>query len=131
MSAATVENEVASAYDRLLAALVDGDSSALRRHLAPECQIIGPKGYRIGTEEWVSTHSDEVYQQVLLEVADSHVQHYGDIAVRCDLQRSECLFRGETITGLFRVLSVWARRAGAWQLTAIQYTAVTPEAARA
>lgn len=49
--------------------------------------------------------------------------------MRCDLQRSECLFHGETITGLFRVLNVWARTAEAWQLVGIQYTAVAPEAA--
>jgi hypothetical protein len=131
MSATTVENEVAYAHRRLLAALVEGDTSALRHHLAPDCQIVGPKGYRIGTEEWVSSHSEQVYQQVLLEVVDSHFQHYGDTAVRCDLQRSECLFRGETITGLFRVLNVWVRHDAAWRLTAIQYTAVAPEAAQA
>lgn len=131
MNAATVQNEVAQAHRRLLAALVDGDASALRRHLAPDCQIVGPKGYQIGTDEWVSSHSEQIYQQVLLEVVDSHVQHFGDSAVRSDLQRSECLFRGETINGLFRVLSVWVRHHGAWRLTAIQYTAVAPEAAPA
>ena len=131
MNATTVRHEVAQAHRRLLAALVDGDASALRRHLAPDCRIVGPKGYQIGTDEWVSSHSEQIYQQVLLETVDSHVQQFGDAAVRSDLQRSECLYQGQTIRGLFRVLSVWVRHDGAWRLTALQYTAVAPEAAPA
>jgi ketosteroid isomerase-like protein len=131
MNAGTIQTEVAQAHGRLLAALVDGDASALRRHLAPDCQIVGPKGYQIGTEEWVRSHSEQIYQQVALETVDSHVQHFGDTVVRSDLQRSECLYQGETITGLFRVLSVWVRHGGDWRLTALQYTAVAPEAAPA
>jgi ketosteroid isomerase-like protein len=44
VNATTVRNEAAQAHRRLLAALVDGDASALRGHLAPDCQIVGPRG---------------------------------------------------------------------------------------
>lgn len=125
---ATVTAELNDAHDDLLAALIDGDTAALRRLVAADCQIIGPKGYRIGRREWIDTHSSQVYTQVRLDLVESDAQVHGDVAIRCDLQRSECLYRGETIKGLYRVLNVWTRDQGQWQLAAIQYTAVAPEA---
>ncbi len=89
----------------------------------------GPKGFMIGKDEWIETHSAGIYQQILLEVEQSQVTAYDGLAVRCDLQRSECLFNGETISGLFRVLNVWRPTESHWQLVAIQYTAVSPEVA--
>lgn len=124
----TLSAQLSRAHDDLLAALIDGETAALRRLVAADCQIIGPKGYRIGRQEWIETHSSQVYQQVRLDLVESEVQLHGDVAIRCDLQRSECLYQGETISGLFRVLNVWTRQQGQWQLDAIQYTAVSPEA---
>ena len=133
MTTPTSTDPLASAYRQLLGALMEGDAGALRRLLAPDCIVVGPKGYRIDTDEWVQVHSDDVYQQILVESLDSQsVRHGGsaDTAVRCDLQYSECLFQGEAISGLFRVLTVWVRRHPGWTLAAIQYTAVTPNVAK-
>lgn len=120
--------ELDRAYDQLLAAL-GGDHDALQACVAERCQVIGPKGFRIGKAEWIASHSSDLYEQVSLESLDSETHFYGDTAVRSDLQRSECRFHGELITGLFRVLSAWTREDTGWQLVAIQYTALAPEAA--
>lgn len=126
--AATLTDQLDDAHEHLLTALIDGDTASLRDLVAPDCQIIGPKGYRIGRREWIETHSSQVYQQVRLDLVESEVQAHGDVAIRCDLQRSECRYQGETIKGVFRVLNVWIRNRDQWQLTAIQYTGVAPEA---
>lgn len=125
----SVVEEVAQAHRELLAALVEGDVVALGRLVADDCQIIGPKGFHIGKEEWVGTHSSAVYEQVLLEAVRSQTHQYGDTAVRSDLQRSECRYRGELIAGLYRVLNVWVNTAEGRRLAAVQYTAVSDEAA--
>ena len=125
-----ISEELAQAHRQVLGALVEGDRSTLEHLVSDDCQIVGPKGFMIGKDEWIGTHSEGVYEQVLLEVEQSQVTTYDGLAVRCDLQRSECLFHGETIAGLFRVLNVWRRAGASWQLVAIQYTAVSPEAAR-
>lgn len=124
-----LSEELTEAHRHVLDALVEGDQVTLERLVADDCQIIGPKGFMIGKDEWISTHSEQVYEQVLLEVEESQVATYEGLAVRCDLQRSECRFNGETIGGLFRVLNVWRRAPSSWQLVAIQYTSVAPEAA--
>lgn len=128
MSTNTIEQELDRAHEEVLDALRSGDRAALDRLITPDCQVVGPKGFCIGKEEWIAAHTEDVYVQVLLEVEESQVREYGDTAVRCDLQRSECLFQGSTIKGLFRVLNVWVRQQGQWRLAAIQYTAVAPEA---
>ena len=127
----SVVEEVTQAHRELLAALVEGDTVALNGLVADDCQIIGPKGFHIGKEEWVGTHSSQVYEQVLLEAIRSETRRYGDTAIRSDLQRSECRYRGELIAGLYRVLNVWVNSPAGWRLAAVQYTAVSDEAAAA
>jgi hypothetical protein len=124
-----IADQLAESHQRVLDALVDGDGESLDRLLAENCQIVGPKGFLISKRDWIEAHQAEIYEQVMLDVEHTELSVHDDVAVRCDLQRSECLFRGETITALFRVLNVWARADEAWQLVGIQYTAVAPEAA--
>lgn len=125
----SVLQDVTQAHRELLGALVEGDTDALETMIAEDCQIIGPKGFHIGKAEWVSAHSSAAHEQVLLEGVRSETRQYGDAAVRSDLQRSECLYQGELIAGLYRVLNVWMNTAHGWQLAAVQYTAVSNEAA--
>ena len=123
-----VADQLAESHQQVLDALVDGDRERLGRLVADDCQIAGPKGFLIGKEEWIDAHHSGVYDQVMLEVEHTELSVRDGCAIRCDLQRSECLFHGETIEGLYRVLNVWARADDAWQLAGIQYTAVAPEA---
>jgi hypothetical protein len=96
-----MSGELAQAPRQMLDALVGGDRASLEQLVAGDCQVIGPKGFMIGKDEWIETHSAGIYQQILLEVEQSQVTTYDGLAVRCDLQRSECLFHGENISGLF------------------------------
>jgi hypothetical protein len=121
-------SELDRAYRELLIAL-GGDTATLEQRVADRCTVIGPKGFLISKPEWIDAHSGHVYEQVALDSLERDVQVYGDTAVCVDLQHSECLFKGQLITGLFRVLSVWTRHESGWQLVAIQYTSVAPEAA--
>jgi hypothetical protein len=123
-----VADELAEAHSQVLDALVRNDAEVLDRLVADDCRIVGPKGFLIGKQEWIEAHSG-LYEQVLLEVEHTELSVRDECAVRVDLQRSECLFKGETIKGLFRVLNVWSRAGGTWRLVGIQYTAVAPEAA--
>jgi hypothetical protein len=125
----SIADRLAESHQQVLDALVDGDRERLGRLVADDCRIVGPKGFLIGKEEWIDAHHSGVYEQVLLQVEHTELTVRDGFAVRCDLQRSECLFRGETIKGLYRVLNVWAHADEGWQLVGIQYTAVAPEAA--
>lgn len=128
MTATDVETTIAHCQQALNEALVDGDAPALQRLVATDCRIIGPKGFVVATDEWIEVHSSGVYELVFLRTVESEVISYGDAAVRSDVQESKCIFHGEEISGLYRVLSVWVRQDTSWQLAAIQYTAMAAEA---
>jgi hypothetical protein len=126
--ATTTEPDLGTAYEEVVAGLWAGDQDLLRRRVARECRVVGPKGFLIGRDEWISSHDGQVFQMLSLETVESEVTGYDETATRLDLQRSECLFNGEHISGLFRVLSVWRSEPDGWQLRLIQYTAVSQEA---
>ncbi len=122
------DTDLGTAYEEVVAGLRTGDQDLLRQRVARECRVVGPKGFLIDRDEWISSHDGQVFRQLGLETVESDVSRYDGTATRLDLQRSECLFHGEHIAGLFRVLSVWRDEPAGWQLRLIQYTAVSPEA---
>src|SRR5689334_16623923 len=124
---ATLSDTIEAAQQRLNHALVTGDRVALAELVTGDCRIIGPKGYLVAKDEWIDVHSSGVYEQLLLRTVESELLPHGDTAIRSDVQQSECVYRGEYITGLFRVLNVWVHHSGHWQLAATQYTALPPD----
>jgi hypothetical protein len=124
MTTTALEDTIDRAQQRLNEALVDGDAATLTELVSPDCRIIGPKGFIVAKDEWINVHASGVYTQVLLHTVESELLPHGDTVIRSDIQQSECLYQGEHITGLFRVLSVWVRTSGHWQLAATQYTAL-------
>jgi hypothetical protein len=117
--------DLVGAYEEVVTGLRTGDQELLRKRVAEGCLIVGPKGYLIDRDEWISSHDGRVFRQLSLETLTSEVSEYERTATRLDLQRSECLFNGEHISGLFRVLSVWRDGPTGWQLRLIQYTAIS------
>jgi hypothetical protein len=128
MTTLTSEIELGQASQRLIEALIAGDLSALDQLVVGRCRIVGPKGYHISKRDWIQAHASDVYEQAALETVESDTVQYGGTAIPSDLQRSECLYRGEHITGLYRVMAVWVRNPQDWQLAALRYTTVSPEA---
>lgn len=120
--------DVVQAHGALARALLAKDEPALQALVSDRCRIIGPKGFHIAKQEWIQPHVDDVYELVSLDVRDSVIESFDSTTVVVDLQESVCIYRGERIEGLFRVISVWHREDTAWEVVALQYTAVSPEA---
>lgn len=59
-----VADQLAKSHQQVLDALVDGDRET-RRLVADDCQIVGPKGFLIGKEEWIDAYHSGVYDQVI------------------------------------------------------------------
>lgn len=119
---ASMEPSVHHAQEELIAALLRGDAQTLETLVAPDCRIIGPKGFVTAREEWIGTHQESTYTQVALENFETDMHIYGDAAIRWDVQHSVCRYHGETIEGQFNVTGVWIRNGDRWQLASLQYT---------
>ncbi len=119
-----METSVYDAREELVVALLRGDVHTLDTLVAPDCRIIGPKGFVTSRDEWIGVHQESAYTQVKLENIETDVRTYGDAAICWDVQRSVCLYQGQTIEGKFNVTGMWCRTDGRWQLVSLQYTSV-------
>jgi hypothetical protein len=116
---------IADLQRRVNEALVAGDAATLERLVAPDCQIVGPKGFMIGRDQWIKVRQGGYdYEQLFVRPIREHLVAYDNAAIRCDVIESACTFRGERIDGLFRVTQAWLTRGGRWQLAAVQYTSL-------
>ena len=114
------------AADSAHRALFAGDRESLDQLVAQGRQIIGPKGFQIAKDDWIHAHVDDVYELESLSILQTDGREWADSAVITDREQSACIFHGERIEGLFRVLSVWHRdESKHWRLEALQYTAAS------
>jgi hypothetical protein len=70
-------------------------------------------------------HQESEYEQVRFEPAETEIHTYDRAGIRFDVVESECMYKGENITGRFRVTQVWVFEREKWQLAAVQYTSVS------
>jgi uncharacterized protein (TIGR02246 family) len=119
-----MDSAIRTLQDRVNAALLKSDWQTLNDLVAPDARIVGPKGFIIGRDTWIGVHEESQYQQVRLETSETEVNTYDNAGVRFDVVDSECTYRGETITGRFRVSHTWVTDDGKWQLAAVQYTSL-------
>jgi hypothetical protein len=115
---------VRTLQDRVNAALLESDWETLNDLVAPDARIIGPKGFMIDRDEWIGVHQGSEYQQVRLQPTETDLCTYDRVSIRFDIVDSECLYKGETHSGRFRVIQVWVTDHDRWQLAAVQYTAL-------
>jgi Domain of unknown function (DUF4440) len=119
-----VKETVRSLQDRVNAALLESDWETLNDLVAPEARIIGPKGFMIDRDEWIGVHQGSEYQQVRLQPTETDLRTYDRAGIRVDIVDSECIYKGETHAGRFRVTQVWVSDHDRWQLAAVQYTSL-------
>ncbi|HEY1321724.1 MAG TPA: nuclear transport factor 2 family protein [Streptosporangiaceae bacterium] len=120
----TTTDTVRALQDQVNAALLGSDWETLNQLVSPDARIIGPKGFMIDRDTWVGVHQESHYEQVRLQPAETEVHAYGNAGIRIDVVDSECRYKGQTITGHFRVSQVWAADRERWQLVTVQYTSI-------
>jgi hypothetical protein len=113
---------VSALQEEVNTALLRSDGRTLDHLVAPAAAIIGPRGFTISRDEWISVHQSAGYRQVRLDTLEATVHAYDSAVIHCDVIDSECLYQGQTITGRFRVTHVWVTDQQRWQLAAVQYT---------
>jgi len=119
-----MQDTVHALQDQVNAALLGGDWETLNGLISPDAWIIGPKGFIIDRDTWIVVNKESGYHQVRLEPTETETHAYDNAGIRFDLVDSECRYKGETITGRFRVCQVWVTDHQRWQLAAVQYTSL-------
>ena len=113
--------EVRDLQDEFDRAELHADAAVLERLIADDFQSIGPKGFVLDKEQWISRHS--YFRYHALDTSEVDIRTYGDhTAIVRNVQRNRATHRDDEVALTVRVSQVWIRYEAAWRLVAIQFS---------
>jgi ketosteroid isomerase-like protein len=115
--------EVRDAEERLRAAMLTNDISALGDLLHDDLAFTGPDGAVVGKKDDLSAHAARRLRLTRLDLEDHQIQGDGSVAfvtVRATLAGT---FDGSPCDGSYRYTRTWRKTGGHWQIVAGRVTA--------
>jgi ketosteroid isomerase-like protein len=120
------DSNVRDLEDRLNEAIVQGDVATFDRLFADDFTHTSQDGTFRTRAEWLKGRVQGKSNYVSYEVADRQIRVYGETAVVTGLAKPSWREDdGSLASGKFRLLRVWVKRAGHWQVVAFQSTRIS------
>ena len=94
------------------------DDAALDRLLAGDFVGVGPVGFVLGRDQWLSRFGNGLENRAFA-VEDAQVRDYGTAAVVVAVLAQETSYRGADNSGRFRLTLVAVRTDGRWRLAGV------------
>src|SRR5262245_53814537 len=107
-------DDVAGREQAWLAAILAKDLVLLDSFLAEEFVYTASNHGRRNRQEWLDSIPE--YQFNRLELLDTTVDSYGDVAVVHARIRQDATLAGQVRVGVFLITDVWVRREGSWRV---------------
>jgi hypothetical protein len=125
MSREQAEQEVMHLADAWTNAELHGDTTLLERLLADDYIGIGPLGFLLTKQEWLSRHEagDLKYESFNLDEVKVRVYNT-DAAILTGRQAQQGAYRGNSLAGQFRITLVFVQQQGQWQLASLQLSSI-------
>ena len=119
------EQEVLRLADAWANAELRGDTTFLERILADDYIGIGPLGFILTKQEWLTRHEAGDLKYESFSVDEIKVRVYNnDAAVLTGRQVQNGAYRGNSIQAQFRTTLVFVRQQGQWQLASLQLSTI-------
>jgi|SRR5215212_2934712 len=110
------------------AAELRGDTTALGEILADDFVGVGPRGFTLTKEQWLSRHDTGSLEYESFGLDEVEVRLYGEAAVAVCRQRAEGVYEDENgrydINEQFRATLVFVRQGGSWLLAGLQLSPI-------
>lgn len=124
--------EVVRLAEAWATAELHGDTAFLENALADDFVGIGPLGFLLTRQEWLSRHQSGDLKYESFSLDEVKVRVYNDAAILIGRQAQKATYRGNSIPGQFRITLVFVQQ-GQWRLTNLQLSSIgqPPNFARA
>ena len=110
------------------AAELRGDTAFLKNTLADDFVGVGPRGFTLTREQWLSRHEAGNLKYESIELDEVEVRPYGDAAVAVCRQTTEGVYEDENgrydIHEQFRVTLIFVKQQGWWHLAGLQLSPI-------
>jgi len=110
------------------AAELRGDTSSIREILANDFIGVGPRGFMLTQDQWLSRHDTGSLRYESFGLDEVEVRPYGDAAVTVCRQSAVGVYEGENgrfdLNEQFRATLVFVKQDGHWWLASLQLSAI-------
>ena len=110
------------------AAELRGDTSSIREILANDFIGVGPRGFMLTQDQWLSRHDTGSLRYESFGLDEVEVRPYGDAAVTVCRQSAVGVYEGENgrfdLNEQFRATLVFVKQDGDWRLASLQLSPI-------
>jgi ketosteroid isomerase-like protein len=118
------EQEVARLADAWATAELRGDTAFLERTLADDFIGVGPLGFMLNKQEWLTRHQSGDLKYNALDLDEVTVRVYGETAVVIGRQVQSAAYRGNPIKAELRTTLVLVHQQGQWRLASLHLSPI-------
>src|SRR6266436_569591 len=116
MNQEQIEQEVLRLADTWATAELHGDTAFLERTLTDDFIGIGPLGFMLTKQEWLTRHRSGDLKYEAFNLDEVKVRLYNDAAILIGRQVQNAAYRGNPIQGQFRTTLVFVQQQEQWRL---------------
>jgi ketosteroid isomerase-like protein len=120
----TVETNVRELSQAWVEAEVKGDAAALEALTVDDFTVVGPVGFVLDRQQWLSRYREGTFATSELTYADARVRVYGDAAVSIGVHTQKAVHQGNPADGAFRGTHIAVRVADGWRLAGMHLSPI-------
>ena len=107
---------------------LDGDTASLKEILADDFVAVGPRGFVLTEEQWISRHETGSLRYGSFGLDEAEVRTYGDAAIIVCRQTAAGVYQDENgrydIDESFRATLVFVDQNAGWRLAGLQLSPI-------
>jgi ketosteroid isomerase-like protein len=119
MNREQIEQEVAQLADAWGTAELQGDTAFLERLLSDDFVGVGPLGFLLSKQEWLTRHQSGDMKYTAHTLDEVKVRGYDEVAIVIGRLTQEATYRGNPINVQMRTTLVFVRQHGQWNLAGL------------
>ncbi len=121
MNQELLEQEVAQLVDSWSTAELHGDTAFLRKLLEDDFVGVGPLGFLLSKQEWITRHQSGDMKYTAHTLDETRVRVYDEAAIVIGRLAQQATYRGNPINVQMRATLVFVRQREQWQLAGLHF----------